>query len=251
MNDHFKSVFSNAEKITESEFKSNCKLSIKSNYQTMPDIIVTCEGIAKLLNLNPGKAVVLDENKSRVLKELATEIAPILTLIFQISLESGVVPSAWKTAVVALVYKKGPRYNPENYRPISLTCMCWKLLELIVVSNAMSYADKYNILFPFQHGFRKFRSCKTQLIEFIDDMTRNLDDGKQTNFLIMDFSKGNAFVKVSHNHLTHKLKHYGIRGKVNNWIESFLSGRTQAVIAKGEKSTYLPVDSGVPQGSVL
>ena len=82
------------------------------------------------------------------------------------------------------------------------------------------------------------------LIEFIDDVTRNLDDGKQTDVLIMDFSK--AFDKVSHNLLIHKLKH-GIRGKVNNWIERFLSGRTQAVIVEGEKSTYLPVDSGVPQ----
>jgi hypothetical protein len=82
-------------------------------------------------------------------------------------------------------------------------------------------------------------------------MTRNLDDGKQTDVLIMDFSKGKTFDKVSHDLLKHKLKHYGIRGKVNNWIESFLSGRTQAVIVECEKTTYLPVDSRVPQGSVL
>jgi hypothetical protein len=61
MNDQLKFVFSNAEKITESEFKSNCKLSIKSNYQTMPDTTVTCEGIAKLLNLNPNKAAGPDD----------------------------------------------------------------------------------------------------------------------------------------------------------------------------------------------
>ena len=84
----------------------------------------------------------------------------------------------WKTAHVAPVYKKGPKYNPEKYRPISLTCICCKLLE-------------------------QFRSCETQLIEFIDDVTRNLDDGKQTDVLIMDFSK--AFDKVSHNLLIHKL----------------------------------------------
>ena len=97
----------------------------------------------------------------------------------------------------------------------SLTC-----IKLIVVSNIMSHVDKYNILYPFQHGFRKFRSSETQLIEFIDNVTRNLDDGKQTDVLIMDFSK--VFDKVSHSLLINKLKHYGIRGKVNNWIESFL-----------------------------
>ena len=223
MNDQFKSVFSNIDKINESEFESKCKLSIKSNYQTMPDITITCEGIANLLlNLNPNKAAGPDQIKPRVLKVLATEIAPILTIIFQIFLESGVVPSDWKTAHVAPVYKKGPKYNPENYRPISLNCICCKLLEYIVVSNIMSHADKYNILYPFQHGFHKFRSCETQLIEFTVDVTRNLDDGKQTDVLIMDFSK--AFNKVSHSLLIHKLKHYGIRGKVNNLIESFLSG---------------------------
>ena len=155
-------------------------------------------------------------------------------------------PSDWKTAHVAPVYKKGSKNNPDNFRPISLTCICCKLLEHIVVSNIMSHADKYNILYPFQHGFRKFRSCETQLIEFIDDVTRNLDDGKQTDVLIMDFSK--AFDKVSHNLLIHMLKHFGIRGKVNNWIERFLSSRTQAVIVEGEQSTYLPVDSGGPPG---
>ena len=49
---------------------------------------------------------------------------------------------------------------------------------------------------------------------------------------ITDFS--NVFDKIGHNLLIHKLKHYGIRGKVNNWIESFLSGQTQAVIIEGE-----------------
>jgi hypothetical protein len=72
---------------------------------------------------------------------------------------------------------------------------------------------------------------------------QNLDDDKQTDVLIMDFSK--AFDKVSHNPLMHKQEHYGIRGMINNWMESFLSGRTQAVIVEGETSTCLPVDSGV------
>jgi hypothetical protein len=68
-------------------------------------------------------------------------------------------------------------------------------------------------------------------------MTRNLDDDQQTDVCIMELSK--AFDKVSHNFLTHKLKHYGIRGKVNNWIESFLSGRTQAVIDNPYKYCHL------------
>jgi hypothetical protein len=59
-------------------------------------------------------------------------------------------------------------------------------------------------------------------------VTRNVDDSKQTDDLIVDFSK--TFDKVNHNLLIHQVKHYGIRGKVNNWIESYLSGRSQADI---------------------
>ena len=66
---------------------------------------------------------------------------------------------------------------------------------------------------------------------------------------ITDFS--NAFDKIGHNLLIHKLKHYGIRGKVNNLIDIFLSDRTQVVIVESEQSSYLPVNSGVPLGSLL
>ena len=76
----------------------------------------------------------------------------------------------------------------------------------------MNHADTHNILYPLQHGFRKFRSCETQLLEFIDDVTKNIENSTQTDILIMDFSK--AFDKVSHNLLVHKLHHYGIQGKV-------------------------------------
>jgi hypothetical protein len=61
-------------------------------------------------------------------------------------------------------------------------------------------------------------------MEFVDDITRNIDVGKQTDCLIMDFSK--AFDKVSHSLLQHKLDHYGIRGKTGEWIKTFLSDRS-------------------------
>ena len=122
-------------------------------------------------------------------------------------------------------------------------------MEHVVVSAIMTHSDKHNILYPLQHGFRKNRSCETQLLEFVDDVTKNMENSKQTDVLIMDFSK--AFDKVSHNLLTHKLNYYGIQGKTNAWIQGFLSCRTQAVILEGETSGYVPVKSGVPQGSVL
>jgi hypothetical protein len=115
----------------------------------------------------------------------------------------------------------------------------------------MTHADQHQILNPLQHGFRKglSGSCDTQLVEFIDDITNKLDVGRQTDCLIMDVSK--AFDKVSHCLSTHKLDHYGVRGKSNIWIRNFLSNRKQAVVVEGETSDYINVESGVPQGSVL
>ena len=130
-----------------------------------------------------------------------------------------------------------------NYRPISLTCIACKLMEHIITSHIMKHADTHNILYPLQH--------ETQLIECVDDITRNIDAGKQTDCLIMDFSK--AFDKVSHSLLQHKLDHYGIRGKTCEWIKTFLSDRSQSVVIEGESSNKIPVQSGagVPQDSVL
>ena len=248
LNTQFQSAFSEKSEINAEEFKNKC--GMQGSYPTAEDIHITEIGIHKLLSkLNPHKAAGPDELKPRVLKELADCIAPILTIIFNKSLDSGEVPTDWKTARVSPIYKKGDRHKAENYRPISLTCICCKLLEHVVTSNIMKHADTFNIMYPLQHGFRQRRSCETQLIEFIEDVTTNLSSGKQTDTLIMDFSK--AFDKVSHSLLLHKLHHYGIRGKTNRWIKSFLSERTQSVVVDGESSPSVDVQSGVPQGSVI
>jgi hypothetical protein len=122
-------------------------------------------------------------------------------------------------------------------------------MEHIITSHIMGHADRNNILYPLQHGFRSKRSCETHLIEFIDETSNNMASEKQTDVLIMDFSK--AFDKVSHSLFVHKLEHYGIRGKTNNWIKNFLHDRSQTVVVDGVTSDYISVDSGVPQGSVL
>ena len=122
-------------------------------------------------------------------------------------------------------------------------------MEHIVTSAIMNHGENNSLLYDLQHGFRRGRSCETQLIEFIDDLANNLDKGQQTDVLIMDFAK--AFDKVNHSLLTHKLHNYGISGSVNWWIRNWLEGRTQTVVLEGQRSRSVSVDSGVPQGSVL
>ena len=216
----------------------------------MEYIEITEPGVRKMLEkLQVHKASGPDEIGPQILKNLASTIAPILTIIYRRSYETGRIPDDWRMANVVPAYKMGKNSLPSNYRPISLTCIACKMIEHIITSNIMKHASRNSILYQLQHGFRDRRSCETQLLEFQADVLKNMKDGMQTDVLIMDFSK--AFEKVSHNHLLEKLKFYGIRGKTNTWIREFLSNRRQVVVVEGEKSYEAEVKSRVPQGSVL
>ena len=81
-----------------------------------------------------------------MLKECSSEIAPILALIYNESLAQGTVPDDWRQANVAPIFKKGEKYDAANYRPVSLTCICCKTLEHIIVSNINKHLAFENIL---------------------------------------------------------------------------------------------------------
>ena len=247
-NKQFQSAFTRE---TDSEIPSKGT----SPFTAMGEITVDPKGVLKLLNgLKVHKAPGPDGLSARVLKECSSEIAPILAYIYNESLAQGNVPDDWRQVNVAPVFKKGEKYDPANYRPVSLTCICCKTLEHIIVSNINKHLSLENILADCQHGFRSQRSCETQLVQFFHDMVSNLDRAlnrghRQTDVIIMDFAK--AFDKVPHRRLLYKLHHYGIRGSTHQWIASWLSERFQKVVLDGQASDPVPVLSGVPQGSVL
>ena len=127
---------------------------------------------------------------------------------------------------------------------ISRTCICCKVFEHIISSAISQHANCYNNICKEQHGFRKNRSCETQLLETINDLAMGLNNGKQID---VDFT----FDKVSYQRLLLKLSHYGINGLLFNWIKDYLSNRQQQFILDGAVSSSSCVMSGVPQGSVL
>ena len=182
-------------------------------------------------------------------KEAALELSKPLAVLFQKSLDTGIVPNDWKLADVAPVFKKGDRKLPSNYRPISLTPLICKVLESVIRDKMFDYLFRNNLLANEQHGFMPRRSCVTQLLTALHYWTESLEKGIPVDVLYLDFSK--AFNSVPHERLFLKLEAYGIQGKVLQWIRSFLSQRKQAVVINGVKLATSNVLSGVPQGSVI
>ena len=226
-----------------------------SPFTPIGEITVDPNGVLKLLNnLKIHKAPGPDSLSARVLKECSSEIAPILALIYNETLAQGTVPDDWRQANVAPIFKKGEKYDAANYRLVSLTCICCKTLEHIIVSNINKHLAFESILADCQHGFRSQRACETQLVQFFHDLVSNLDralnhNHRQTDVIIMDFAK--AFDKVTTQEAIVQLDYYGIRGSTHKWITSWLSGRFQKVVLDGQASDPVTVLSCVPQGSVL
>ncbi len=162
----------------------------RPQYPKMPEISISENGITKLLaNLKPDKAAGPDGIKPLVLRSLKSQISPILHILFQKSLSSGVIPADWSTATVCPLFKKGARSNPANYRPISLTCVICKVMEHIIASSLAKHFTNHHILYDLQHGFREKRSCETQLIELVEELSSNLSKGRQSDLILLDFSK--------------------------------------------------------------
>ena len=158
-------------------------------------------------------------------------------------------PDNWKEANVSLIFENGDKSQLANNRPVSLTSICSKAIEHIIHSHLMNFYEDNQILCDQTHGFRKHRSCESQLFTTVQDLASGIDNSQQIDAILLDFSK--AFDKVPHQRILIKLEHYGVRGTTLRWIRSFLSNKTQKVVVEGKSSCSAPVTSGVSQGTVL
>jgi Reverse transcriptase (RNA-dependent DNA polymerase) len=243
LNNFFASIFTREDKsnIPTKEMETDARLERIQ--------VSRADVMRKLRKLRADSAAGPDGIHPKILVECAAEISEPLAEIYIKSLRESVIPADWKTATVTPIFKKGKRSDPGNYRPVSLTSVPCKVLESIIKDNVMQHLLSNKLLKDSQHGFMPNRSCTTNLIEFMEPVTRNVDKGRPVDIFYLDFSK--AFDSVPHERLLVKLAAKGVAGEVGDWLRAWLTGRTQKVRVGDELSSEKDVESGVPQGTVM
>jgi len=214
------------------------------------DVTFTPGKVMRILRaLKPKNSYGPDGFPNVLLKRLASVICEPLSFIFQSSFRLHILPACWLHALVTPVFKKGLTSSPSNYRPISLTCVCCRVMERIINLELINYLFQHGLISKHQHGFLHKHSTCSNLLESVHDWSIALNNKYTTDIIYVDFQK--AFDSVSHQKLLTKLEGYGIHGDLLEWIKAFLSYRTQVVNISGFMSEIVHITSGVPQGSVL
>lgn len=240
--EHFSSVYSQK---TSNIFVNTVDLFPQLS---LHNISIRERNIANILKrLDPNKGAGPDGIPPYFIKMTYKVLTLPLKIIYEKSLEKSCFPDIWKEANVVPIHKKGNQNDVKNYRPVSLLNIFSKTFECLISLVLSSYAK--NLIKIEQHGFCKNKSTVSNLVNYVNNLSKSVDAKIQVDAVYTDFSS--AFDKVDHNILIAKLKRYGIHGPLLLWFQSYLENRVLRVVVQGYRSSPFVASSGVPQGSHL
>ena len=212
----------------------------------------TNEEIESVLGALSSSTSELDPIPTELIKKCKTSFIGPLTQIVNVSLKSGTVPEQLKEAVIKPLLKK-PSLDKnvlKNFRPVSNIAFLSKLVEKVVAKRINHHIDAHRLAEPFQSAYRKYHSTESALLRVHSDIVSALQNKKLCALVLLDLSS--AFDTINHAKLLCRLStRYGITGLALQWLESYLSCRSQKVSMDGFYSKAEPLLTGVPQGSVL
>lgn len=185
----------------------------------------------------------------KIIKECSDEISPILTLIVNKCFREGSFPKRLQIAKIIPIYKKGERSIHANYRPVSILPSFSKIFEKLFAIRLNDYFTKFSLFTDSQYGFRPTYSTELAIHQLSQSIYNTLDNKQCQITVFCDLSK--AFDTISHSILLRKLDNYGIRGKANDFLKSYLGSRNQFTVYNNASSSLKQISHGVPQGSIL
>ena len=202
-----------------------------------------------MLKLSDKKATGLDSISTQLIKISAPHIANSITNIFNCAISTGIFPDDRKLARVIPVFKNGSPSDVNNYKPISIIPVIAKVFEKIIYDQLYNYLSVNNLLSNCQSGFRALHSTVTSLLNITDNWRFNIDKGQINGVVFVDLKK--AFDTVDHSVLISKFERYGLNELALRLFSSYQENRSQCCFVNGHLSHTLPINCGVPQGSIL
>lgn len=199
--------------------------------------------------MNPKKSPGYDLISANVLKQLSDPPLRLVTQIFNAILRLGSFPDTWKVAQIIVIPKPGkPPEEITSYRPISLLPIISKLFEKLFLARLQPILEQKQLIPDHQFGFRNQHSTIEQVHRVAKTIRSDLEHKRYCSAVFLDISQ--AFDKVWHIGLLYKLKKH-LPHELYQVLKSYLNNRYFQIKYGESLSSLHPINSGVPQGSVL